>query len=218
MNRALAACVALGLVFVLLAGLATSVSAQAQSASAVLRNAAGETVGTATFTQATGGVRVSVQVRNLPPGAHGFHIHAAGHCDPPDFASAGAHFNPEGRQHGLRNPAGPHAGDLPNLQVAATGTGQVTTLDSMVTLGGGSNSLFVPQGTSLVIHANPDDEVTDPSGNSGARIACGVILRAAVAQAPRQLPRTGQGLPLLGLLLPTAALLAGGLYLARGKR
>ena len=120
-------------------------------------------------------VKIALEVEKLPPGPHGFHIHAVGRCDPPDFASAGAHFNPEGKKHGLKNPEGPHAGDLSNLVVGPDGTAKATASAPRVTLGAGPNSVFQPGGTALVIHAAPDDDVTDPAGNSGARIACGVI-------------------------------------------
>ncbi|MER3405521.1 MAG: superoxide dismutase [Chloroflexota bacterium] len=183
----------LALVLLWAAGLALPALAAGETARAVLRDATGQEVGVATFTQTDGGMRIDVNVRHLPPGAHGIHIHETGRCDPPDFMSAGGHFNPFGRQHGLRNPAGPHAGDLPNLQVAQTGTGRISTVNERVTLGTGPSSLLGPGDTALVIHAGPDDEVTDPAGNSGARIACGVLLRAGVAQVPGQLPRTGGG-------------------------
>ncbi len=156
------------------------------SASAMLRDVAGRTVGTASFTQQAGSVRIAVQVQGLPPGQHGIHIHAVGRCDPPDFMTAGGHFNPASRQHGLQNPAGPHAGDLSNLTVAANGNGSFSVTNAMVTLGTGPTSLFGPDGTSLVIHADMDDDRTDPAGNSGARIVCGTIVAGAAA-----LPATG---------------------------
>jgi Cu-Zn family superoxide dismutase len=146
---------------------------------AELRDANNQVVGTATFSeQPAGGVQVRADVRNLPPGNHGIHIHEVGRCDPPDFMSAGAHFNPTTKQHGLQNPQGHHAGDLPNLTVGADGTARFDQIDRDVTLGSGTTSLFDADGSSLVIHANPDDEMTDPSGNSGGRIACGIIRRS----------------------------------------
>ncbi len=145
------------------------------SAQAVLRNAQGKEVGTATFIPTKGGVKISVQVADLSPGKHGIHIHAAGSCEPPEFKSAGGHFNPFGKQHGLQNPKGAHAGDMPNLTVREDGSAKATLIVKSATLGEGKGSLFGPEGTALVIHADPDNEKTDPAGNAGARIACGVI-------------------------------------------
>jgi len=150
----------------------------ATTATAELRNPQGQPVGTATLTEVAGGVRIVVEARGLPPGEKGVHIHAVGKCDPPDFMSAGAHFNPDGKKHGLQNPEGPHAGDLPNITITAAGTGRLETTNNRITLGPGPTSLFDADGSALVIHAAPDDMKTDPTGNSGARIACGVIVRA----------------------------------------
>ncbi len=191
------------------------------TATAELRDAGGRMVGRATFTQQAGGVRIAVQVQGLPAGQHGIHVHEAGRCDPPDFATAGGHFNPESRQHGLENPQGPHAGDLPNLTVAANGAGSFNAVDPRITLGSGPNSLFGPNGTALVIHAMPDDEMTDPAGNSGPRIVCGTILRG-----PGALPATGGSASVLAghvaLLAPVAAgaavIAAGALRLFRRRR
>jgi len=150
--------------------------ADAEAIKVELSNPQGVKVGNATLTKDAGGVKIVVQVSQLPPGPHGFHIHAVGKCKPLDFASAGGHFNPQGKKHGAQNPEGPHAGDLPNLTVGEDGTAQMETVAARVTLdSNAANSLFQPDGTSLVIHANPDDQKTDPAGNAGARIACGVI-------------------------------------------
>ena len=111
----------------------------------------------------------------LPPGKHGIHIHAVGKCEGPAFTTAGGHLNPDAKKHGKENPEGPHAGDLLNLEVKADGTAKATLLDTMVTLGDGPNSVFHEGGTAIVIHEKEDDYKTDPAGNSGARIACGVI-------------------------------------------
>ena len=123
-------------------------------------------------------MNVKIEVANLPPGKHGMHIHAAGKCEAPEFKTAGGHFNPAARKHGLRNPEGAHAGDMANLIVGEDGKGSATVTAKGATLTEGQGSLFGPDGTSIVIHEGPDDERTNPAGNSGARIACGVIERA----------------------------------------
>ncbi len=140
-----------------------------------LVNALGAPIGMVRAWQTAGGVSFHVQAAGLPHGLHGVHVHAVGRCDPPDFTSAGAHWNPAGKQHGLSNPAGPHAGDLPNVEVAANGV-----LSATVTVAGASlAALLDADGSALVLHAAADDYRTDPSGNSGARIACAVILPGA---------------------------------------
>ena len=145
------------------------------SAEAVLKDKDGKQVGVATLIETPEGVRVALTGYRLPPGGHGLHVHAVGRCDPPDFTSAGAHFNPGGRQHGRMNPAGPHAGDLPSLVVAASGEAGLDITTKAFTLSPGPNSLLGGKGSAIVVHANPDDDKTDPTGNSGGRIACGVI-------------------------------------------
>lgn len=149
----------------------------APQAVAELKNAAGDVVAHASFWTEGDGVRVAVSAEKLPPGPHGLHLHAVGKCDPPDFMTAGAHFNPLGKQHGSLNPAGPHAGDLPNLEIGPDGTGTLRSDTRLVTLGPGPASAFDADETALVIHAGPDDYVTDPTGNSGGRIACGILKR-----------------------------------------
>jgi Cu-Zn family superoxide dismutase len=146
-----------------------------EQAHANIVNANGENVATATLTQTGKGVRIKLTIIKLPPGTHGIHVHTVGKCEGPAFASAGGHLNPDGKMHGMDNPSGPHAGDMPNLEVGPSGKGNATILASGVTLGNGPNSLFHDGGTALVIHEKADDYKTDPSGNSGARIACGVI-------------------------------------------
>lgn len=158
---------------VLLVGLPAT--AGAQSAKAELKDAQGKVVGTATLGEVAGGVKIALKASGLKPGDHGLHIHAVGKCEPPAFTSAGGHFNPGNKKHGKQNPEGAHAGDLPNLKVGADGTGSIEVTAGGVTLKGGAGSLFQPGGTALVVHADPDDEKTDPTGNSGARVACGVI-------------------------------------------
>ena len=146
-----------------------------RSARADVKNAMGETLGTLNFTESKEGVQVEGRLTGLPPGVHGFHIHQVGQCTAPDFKSAGAHFNPGQKQHGDLNPQGVHAGDLTNLTVTPEGSGSVRMLAKGATIQAGPHSLMQPGGTSLVIHASADDRKSDPSGNSGDRIACGVI-------------------------------------------
>jgi superoxide dismutase, Cu-Zn family len=156
---------------------AAPASAAKRAAYAVLTNTKGEKIGTAKLRQIKRGVKINLNVSDLPPGTHALHIHAVGKCDPPDFKSAGPHFNPGDKKHGLKNPAGPHAGDLPNFEVGKDGRATVSVIASHVTLGMGPDSLFHPGGTALVIHEKADDYMTDPAGNAGSRIACGVIER-----------------------------------------
>jgi len=146
-------------------------------AKAELKNAQGQAVGKAAFRPARDGVAMTLEVKGLTPGLHGIHIHEVGKCEAPDFKTAGSHFNPHGKHHGSLNPQGEHAGDLGNLTVGKKGSVKVKLLAKGVTLGEGDASLFHPGGTSLVIHANPDDLKTDPAGNAGTRIVCGVITR-----------------------------------------
>lgn len=148
-----------------------------QFAHADIANAQGQKIGTATIRRVDGGIRIDVQVSQLLPGTHGIHVHTVGKCEGPAFTSAGAHFNPTSKKHGKNNPEGPHAGDLLNIEVEASGDAKASLLDPNATLGDGPNSLFHEGGTAIVIHEKADDYKTDPSGNSGARIACGVIQR-----------------------------------------
>lgn len=165
----------LGLFLLLIWG--CSGEAPPPQAKATLVNAQGQKVGEAQLEETANGVKITMKVENLPPGVHAFHIHEKGICDPPDFMTAGAHFNPFAKKHGLKNPEGPHGGDLPNLVVDTDGKETIETIATQVTLKPGKNSLFHPGGTSLVIHAGPDDYLTDPAGNAGARIACGIITK-----------------------------------------
>lgn len=144
------------------------------AAVAVLHDARGAEIGQATASEVEGGLRVTIEATGLPPGPHGAHVHAVGRCDPPDFASAGGHWNPLGAHHGMLDPQGPHMGDLPNLIVGADGRGTIGVNIPGATMAG----LLDADGSALVIHAGEDDQMTNPSGNSGARIACGVFAPA----------------------------------------
>ncbi|MEO6041802.1 MAG: superoxide dismutase family protein [Croceibacterium sp.] len=145
-------------------------------AQATLRQASGLPAGTAQLFSNGSEVTISIALAGIPAGTHGVHLHMTGRCDAPAFTTAGGHLNPAGRQHGHENPAGAHLGDLPNVTTGAAGAGTVSA-----TLQGTPQeilaNLFDADGTAIVVHAGPDDYRTDPSGNSGARIACGVLTR-----------------------------------------
>ncbi|HEY7664644.1 MAG TPA: superoxide dismutase family protein [Xanthobacteraceae bacterium] len=159
----------------LLAASLPAASQTSETAKAQLKDSQGKQVGTADLTQTPAGVLIKLSLNGLPAGEHAFHIHAVGKCEPPSFETAGGHFNPGHTHHGIM--AGPgHAGDMPNLYVPAGGTLTIEVLNDKVTLDKGKpNSVFDSDGSALVIHAGVDDYKSDPAGNAGARIACGVI-------------------------------------------
>ena len=151
-------------------------AAQAQTAKAALKDAGGKDVGQVQLLQTPHGVLLKLSVKGIPPGEHAFHIHSVGKCEPP-FTSAGGHFNPASKKHGMEAAEGQHAGDMPNLHVPANGELAVEIANPMITLAKGQpNSVFDADGSAIIIHAGVDDYKTDPTGNAGDRIACGVIV------------------------------------------
>jgi Cu-Zn family superoxide dismutase len=172
--------VGLGAAALIAAAMAGTTAARTLHATATFHDASGAFVGWARLVEdASGIVHVNVHVDGLTPGLHGIHIHAIGACTP-SFAAAGGHYNPLGHEHGLENPAGAHAGDLPNLIVNDEGVGHLDTTTDRVTIAGGPLTLFDTTpgaiGSAFIIHANPDDQATNATnGGSGGRIACGVI-------------------------------------------
>lgn len=176
MKKAIFLCVASGVSVALFFATAPRDSlAQNKKTEVTLINTEGKSTGAVELSEIEGGVQIHVAARGLPAGLKGIHLHEEGRCDPPDFKTAGGHYNPAKAQHGLLNPKGAHLGDLPNIEVQPDGRATLKALIRGATLKAGKNSLFKPGGTALVIHAGPDDLATDPSGGSGDRIACGVI-------------------------------------------
>ena len=161
-----------------LAGLAVAAAAPlaagaAETATARLMDPAGKSVGTVALTQTPHGTLLHAKFANLPPGAHAFHVHAVGKCEAP-FKSAGGHFNPGGKKHGIHAEAGLHVGDMPNIHVPESGSLEIEVLNTLLKL---DSTLFDADGAAIVLHAGPDDYKSDPAGDAGARIACGVIAR-----------------------------------------
>jgi len=152
-------------------------AAAAPGAKATLKDAQGKTLGEATLRESPAGVLVKLDLQGVPPGPHAFHVHTVGKCDGPDFMTAGGHFNPTTMKHGLMATGGPHAGDMPNLFVPADGKLSVEVLDANVTLAAGPKSVFDADGSALMLHATADDYTSDPAGNAGARLGCGVITK-----------------------------------------
>ena len=152
-------------------------TASAQMKHVDLKDAKGNSVGMAMISPARGGgVSIDLDLKGLPPGEHALHFHAVPKCEAP-FTSAGGHFNPAGKKHGMQNPEGPHAGDMNNFTVDAKGTAKTTIVNAKVTMGSEPNSIYANSGTALMIHAGADDMKTDPAGNAGDRIACGAITK-----------------------------------------
>jgi superoxide dismutase, Cu-Zn family len=206
-------------------------------ATAEFKTANGQSVGTMRLIQEGDVVHLLGTFSGLPAGPHGIHIHAVGSCTP-TFDAAGPHYNPMGKQHGLESPSGAHAGDMPNLQIAADGSGSYDHKNPMVTLRQGPNTLYDADGSAIIIHAGPDDYKSDPTGNSGGRIACAVIPAAQrdtpaaspTAQpsqpapstpaggGPVRLPDTGDESPMLPLLVIAGFGIVSGILLTRRVR
>jgi len=168
--------ISLSLSALLVAGCVPSVSGGTKAAAvADLVDATGKPAGTAIVTESTDGLWLDVSVNGVTTGPHGLHVHTVGKCDAPDFATAGGHWNPTAHQHGHKNPQGPHAGDAPNLIANAKGAGRLKTWLGARLIATGATPLLDADGAAVILHADADDEMTDPSGKSGKRILCGVL-------------------------------------------
>jgi superoxide dismutase, Cu-Zn family len=157
-------------------GADTAAAENSKKVTTQMRDASGKDLGTLMLVEGSGGITAGGALKGLPPGEHGIHLHTTGKCDPPKFTSAGDHWNPTNRQHGTKNPQGPHAGDMPNITVGQDSSTSVNTTSAGGTMSG-DNALLDGDGAALVVHAKPDDYRTQPSGNSGDRIACAVVTR-----------------------------------------
>jgi Cu/Zn superoxide dismutase len=163
------------LFFFLFALVPATGSAKGNGISVKVKDASGKDVGSVNIKPAGSGVSLKLDLHGLAPGEHAIHFHQNAKCEPPDFKSAGPHFNPDAKKHGLENPEGAHAGDMLNFTADEKGTAKATIVNKGVNLGADSHSLYSNGGTAIVVHAKPDDMKTDPAGNAGDRIACGVI-------------------------------------------
>ena len=193
----------LGLVVMLVGVSLAPAAAVGERATGTLMDGTGKQIGSVQMEQLASGVRINVSVSGgLAAGEHGIHVHAVGTCEGPAFTSAGGHFNPTAKKHGLQSPEGPHAGDLPNLTASAAGAASYSATATGISLTAGATNIFDADGAAVVIHARGDDHMTDPAGNSGDRVACAVL---QMAQAAPGMPRTGAGGMSSGLELPLAA-------------
>ena len=167
----------IALVLALFATPALADTAKPKPVTVKLADGAGKDVGTATLSPVAKGVSIKLDLHDLSPGDHAIHVHATAKCEGPDFKSAGGHFNPDNKKHGMQSPDGAHAGDMPNFTADKKGVSKQTIVAPGVTLGDDAHSVFTGGGTALVVHAKADDMKTDPAGAAGDRIACGVITK-----------------------------------------
>ena len=226
MKRILLLLAVLAIIALLMMTFVAIAGAQGTNATAQLEDSDGNPVGSAEFVEGPNGLTITVNLQPgqqaVTPGEHGIHIHRVGSITP-DFEAAGEHFNPTNAQHGFNNPQGPHGGDLENIIVNEDGSASYQTIAPLVTLSGGNSALLDSDGSALVIHQNADDYQTDPSGESGDRVAAGVIRLSATGESTTittggttsgPLPSSGGSINLLSVLLPAAALLVGSGVLA----